>query len=176
MHGVLQSCHGAHLADHFDHREQAWPDGLPCQCGACCVGQQAYLRQHRRIALHLRPRNPEQQPRQHAQSQSHDSLGFCRARRDAEVPHYETRFTKENPDEVEGGQDFTANLNPNSLEVPTNCKVEPSLRDVTPDTQYQFKRLGYFCVDPDSAPGKSVFTRTIGLKDTWAKIKQRAKK
>ncbi len=94
---------------------------------------------------------------------------------DAEVRHYETLFTKENPDEVEEGQDFTANLNPNSLEVLTNCKVEPSLRDVAPGTQYQFERLGYFCVDPDSAAGKPVFNRTIGLKDTWAKIEQRGK-
>ena len=94
---------------------------------------------------------------------------------DAEVRHYETLFTKENPDEVEEGQDFTANLNPNSLEVLTNCKVEPSLRDVVPGTQYQFERLGYFCVDPDSTAGKPVFNRTIGLKDTWAKIEQRAK-
>ena len=94
---------------------------------------------------------------------------------DAEVRHYETLFTKENPDEVEEGQDFTANLNPNSLQVLTNCKVEPSLRDVTPGTQYQFERLGYFCVDPDSAAGKPVFNRTIGLKDAWAKIEQRGK-
>ncbi len=94
---------------------------------------------------------------------------------DAEVRHYETLFTKENPDDVEEGQDFTANLNPNSLEVLTNCKVEPSLNDVAPGTQYQFERLGYFCVDPDSSAGKPVFNRTIGLKDTWAKIEQRAK-
>ncbi len=94
---------------------------------------------------------------------------------DAEVRHYETLFTKENPDDVEEGQDFTTNLNPNSLQVMTNCKVEPSLRDVVPGTQYQFERLGYFCVDPDSTPGKPVFNRTIGLKDTWAKIEQRGK-
>ena len=80
--------------------------------------------------------------------------------------HYENLFTKENPDEVEEGQDFTANLNPNSLEVLTACKVEPSLREAVSGTQYQFKRLGYFCVDPDSASGKPVFNRTSGLKDT----------
>jgi glutaminyl-tRNA synthetase len=95
---------------------------------------------------------------------------------DAEVRHYETLFTKENPDEVEEGQDFIANLNPNSLEVLTNCKVEPGLREVTPGTRYQFERLGYFCVDPVAAPGQPVFNRTIGLKDTWAKIEQRGKK
>jgi glutaminyl-tRNA synthetase len=95
---------------------------------------------------------------------------------DADVRLYDTLFTKENPDEVEEGQDFTANLNPNSLEELTGCKVEPSLRDATPGARYQFERMGYFCVDPDSAPGRPVFNRTIGLRDTWAKIEQRAKK
>jgi glutaminyl-tRNA synthetase len=95
---------------------------------------------------------------------------------DAEVRLYDNLFTKENPNEVEEGQDFTASLNPNSLEVLSGCKVEPSLRDATPGARYQFERMGYFCVDPDSAPGKPVFDRTIGLRDTWAKIEQRAKK
>jgi glutaminyl-tRNA synthetase len=95
---------------------------------------------------------------------------------DAEVRLYDTLFTKEDPNEVEEGQDFTANLNPNSLEVLTVCKVEPGLRDAEPSARYQFERMGYFCVDPDSAPGKPVFNRTIGLKDTWAKIEQRGKK
>jgi glutaminyl-tRNA synthetase len=95
---------------------------------------------------------------------------------DAEVRLYDNLFAKEDPDEVEEGQDFTANLNPNSLEVLTGCKVEPSLRDAAPGARYQFERMGYFCVDADSAPGKPVLNRTIGLKDTWAKIEQRAKK
>ncbi len=95
---------------------------------------------------------------------------------DAEVRLYDTLFTKEDPNEVEEGQDFTANLNPNSLEVLTGCKVEPGLRDVEPGARYQFERMGYFCVDPDSRQGKPVFNRTIGLKDTWAKIEQRGKK
>lgn len=95
---------------------------------------------------------------------------------DAEVRLYDTLFTKEDPNEVEEGQDFTANLNPNSLEVLTGCKVEPGLRDVEPGARYQFERMGYFCVDPDSKSGKPVFNRTIGLKDTWAKIEQRGKK
>ena len=95
---------------------------------------------------------------------------------DAEVRLYDTLFTKEDPNEVAEGQDFTANLNPNSLEVLTDCKVEPGLKDAAPGTRYQFERTGYFCVDPDSAPGKPVFNRTIGLKDTWAKIEQRVKK
>ncbi|MEO6725881.1 MAG: glutamine--tRNA ligase, partial [Blastocatellia bacterium] len=94
---------------------------------------------------------------------------------DAEVRYYDNLFTKENPDDVEEGQDFTANLNPNSLEVLAG-KVEPSLKDAVPGTRHQFERMGYFCVDLDSTPGKPVFNRTIGLKDTWAKIEQRAKK
>jgi glutaminyl-tRNA synthetase len=95
---------------------------------------------------------------------------------DAEVRLYETLFTKENPNDVDEGHDFTANLNPNSLEVVTGCKVEPSLRDATTGARYQFERMGYFSVDPDSTAGKPVFNRTIGLRDTWAKIEQRAKK
>ncbi len=95
---------------------------------------------------------------------------------DAEVRLYDTLFTKEDPNEVEEGQDFAANLNPNSLEILTGCKVEPSLRDAAPGARVQFERMGYFCVDPDSEPGKPVFNRTIGLKDTWAKIEQRGKK
>lgn len=93
---------------------------------------------------------------------------------DAEVRFYDTLFTKENPDEVEEGQDFTANLNPNSLEVIAG-KVEPGLKAAVPGTRYQFERMGYFCVDPDSAPDKLVFNRTIGLRDAWAKIEQRGK-
>src|SRR5215470_15895340 len=95
---------------------------------------------------------------------------------DAEVRLYDNLFTKEDPNEVEEGQDFTANLNPNSMEALTGCKVEPSLRNATPGARYQFERMGYFCADPDSSPGQPVFNRTIGLRDTWAKIEQRAKK
>jgi glutaminyl-tRNA synthetase len=94
---------------------------------------------------------------------------------DAEVRIYDNLFTKENPDEVEEGQDFLSNLNPNSLEVLTNCKVEPGLREAEAGTRFQFERLGYFCVDPDSTSDKLVFNRTISLKDTWAKIEQRSK-
>jgi glutaminyl-tRNA synthetase len=92
---------------------------------------------------------------------------------DSEVRIYETLFTRENPNETDEGQDFTANLNPNSLEVLTGCKLEPGLRDVEPLSHYQFERLGYFCADPDSAPGKPVFNRTVALRDTWAKIEKR---
>ena len=92
---------------------------------------------------------------------------------DAEVRIYETLFGKENPDEVEEGQDFTANLNPNSLEVIANAKLEPSLANPSAGSRYQFERLGYFCVDPDSKPGKPVFNRTVALKDTWAKVEKK---
>jgi len=92
---------------------------------------------------------------------------------DAEVRIYENLFSKENPNEVEEGQDFTANLNPNSLEVITNAKLEPSLANATVDGRYQFERLGYFCVDPDSKPGRRVFNRTVALKDTWAKFEKK---
>ena len=91
----------------------------------------------------------------------------------AEVRIYENLFSKEDPNQTEPGQEFTANLNPNSLEVLTGCKLEPSLVNATPGSRYQFERLGYFCVDPDSTPGKPVFNRTVALKDAWAKIEKR---
>jgi glutaminyl-tRNA synthetase len=91
----------------------------------------------------------------------------------AEVRLYDTLFTKEDPNQVEEGQDFTSNLNPKSLEVIADAKVEPDLAQPVPGGHYQFERLGYFCVDPDSAPGKPVFNRTVALKDTWAKIEKR---
>ncbi len=94
---------------------------------------------------------------------------------DAEVRLYENLFLKENPGDTEPGQDFTANLNPNSLEIVPIAKVEPSLADVAPGARYQFERLGYFCADPDSAPKKPVFNRTVGLRDTWAKIEKKMK-
>jgi glutaminyl-tRNA synthetase len=95
---------------------------------------------------------------------------------DAEVRLYDNLFAKENPNDVEEGQDFTANLNPNSLEVLSGCKVEPSLKEAAAGSRYQFERLGYFAVDPDSWTGRLVFNRTIGLRDTWSKIERRDKK
>ncbi len=91
---------------------------------------------------------------------------------DAEVRLYDKLFTKPNPSDVEEGQDFTSNLNPESLEVVPAAKVEPSVRDAKAGDRYQFERLGYFCVDPDSKAGL-VFNRTASLKDTWAKIEKR---
>jgi len=95
----------------------------------------------------------------------------------AEVRLYEHLFTKENPEDVPDGQDFTANLNPKSLEVLWPCYVEPSLSEASPGSRYQFERLGYFCVDPDRSPeGGLVFNRTVSLRDTWAKIQQAQRK
>ena len=94
---------------------------------------------------------------------------------DAEVRIYDKLFTKENPTELEEGQNFTDNLNPNSLEVIANAKLEPSLTNAAPGSRYQFERLGYFCVDTDSKPGRPVFNRTVALKDSWARIEKKAK-
>jgi glutaminyl-tRNA synthetase len=91
---------------------------------------------------------------------------------DAEVRIYESLFTKEDPNQTEEGKDFTSNLSPNSLEVLTHCKLEPSLAHAAAGSRYQFERLGYFCVDSDSKPGNPVFNRTVALKDTWAKIEK----
>ncbi|HHX63328.1 MAG TPA: glutamine--tRNA ligase/YqeY domain fusion protein [Chloroflexi bacterium] len=92
----------------------------------------------------------------------------------AEVRLYENLFSKPNPREVEEGQDFTANLNPNSLEIIT-AQVEPGLATVKPGDRYQFERQGYFCVDLDSTPERLVFNRTVALRDTWARVQQAQK-
>jgi len=94
---------------------------------------------------------------------------------DAEVRIYENLFTKEDPNDVEEGQDWISNLNPNSLEIISDAKLEPSLREAKSGDRYQFERLGYFAVDPDSRPGALVFNRTVALKDTWAKVEKRSK-
>ncbi|MFQ6101478.1 MAG: glutamine--tRNA ligase/YqeY domain fusion protein [Anaerolineae bacterium] len=95
---------------------------------------------------------------------------------EAEVRLYDHLFTKENPDDVEEGQDFTANVNPNSLEILTSCRVEPSLAGAAPGGHYQFERQGYFCVDPDSSDDRLIFNRTVSLRDTWAKIEKAQRK
>jgi len=92
---------------------------------------------------------------------------------EAEVRLYESLFIKENPDDVPEGQDFTASINPKSLEVLTGCKVEPSLKEAAVLSRIQFERLGYFCVDSDSSANRLVFNRTVTLKDTWAKIQKK---
>ena len=95
---------------------------------------------------------------------------------DAEVRLYENLFSKEDPGDVPEGQDFTANLNPNSLEI-IDRRASWSRRWLRPKPgdRYQFERLGYFCVDLDSQPGALVFNRTVPLRDTWAKIEKREK-
>ncbi len=75
---------------------------------------------------------------------------------------------------MEEGQDVLDNLNPNSLEVLTGAKLEPSLATAKPGDRFQFERVGYFCLDPDSTPGNLVFNRTLPLKDSWAKIEKKA--
>ena len=94
---------------------------------------------------------------------------------DAEVRLYENLFLKEDPNAVEEGKTFLDNLNPNSLEVLTNCKLERSLAKAEAGDRFQFERLGYFCVDPDTTSERLVFNRTVPLRDTWAKIESRGK-
>ena len=94
---------------------------------------------------------------------------------DAEVRLYDHLFAKPNPDEAPEGQTFLANLNPKSLEVLTGCKLEPSVAGSAVGTTVQFERLGYFCVDRDSTPGKLRFNRAVTLRDTWAKMEKKGK-
>ena len=94
----------------------------------------------------------------------------------AEVRLYDHLFTRKNPDDDGEGLDFTAYLNPDSLETLAACKLEPSLAGAAPGSRYQFERLGYFCVDPDSTTQKLVFNRTVPLRDTWAKIEKAQKR
>jgi glutaminyl-tRNA synthetase len=90
-----------------------------------------------------------------------------------EVRLYDRLFITPDPDEVKDtGKDFRVNLNADSLEVLSDCQAEPSLGNARPGDKYQFERLGYFCVDPDSRPGKLAFNRTVSLRDTWAKIEK----
>ena len=94
---------------------------------------------------------------------------------DAEVRLYENLFLKEDPNAVQEGKTFLDNLNPNSLEVLNNCKLERSLAKAEAGDRFQFERLGYFCVDPDTTSERLVFNRTVPLRDTWAKIESRDK-
>ncbi len=97
---------------------------------------------------------------------------------DAEVRLYDRLFTTEKPTDVADGEDWKSNLNPESLDVLPTCKVEPSLAGAPAGHRFQFERLGYFCVDPDTTADRPVLNRTVTLKDTWAKIqkKQQAQK
>ncbi|NOY79335.1 MAG: glutamine--tRNA ligase/YqeY domain fusion protein [Calditrichaeota bacterium] len=91
-----------------------------------------------------------------------------------EVRLYDHLFLKENPDDVEEGQDFTANLNPDSLKITTHALAEPNLKDARPGDHFQFLRQGYFCADlKDHSPEHPVFNRTVTLRDSWAKIEKK---
>lgn len=94
---------------------------------------------------------------------------------DAEIREYGTLLSVPNPAEEDPEADFKKFVNPESLKVNNRCKVEPSLADAKPGTRYQFERLGYYCVDPDSTPGHPVFNRTVTLRDAWAKLKKKLK-
>jgi glutaminyl-tRNA synthetase len=95
---------------------------------------------------------------------------------EAEVRLYDRLFSVEDP-EGEEGKDFTEFLNPNSLEIINNCKLEPSLKNALPGEKFQFERIGYFCVDTKySKEGMPVFNRIVTLRDSWAKIEQAGKK
>jgi glutaminyl-tRNA synthetase len=91
---------------------------------------------------------------------------------DGDVRLYGTLFTEEDPTGDAGGEDFTRSLNPASLEVVTGCKLEPSLAGAAAGEHFQFERLGYFCVDPDSSEDRPVFNRTVTLKDSWANLQK----
>jgi glutaminyl-tRNA synthetase len=92
----------------------------------------------------------------------------------AEVRLYEKLFTKPDPNDYAEGGSFADNLNPDSLEVIADAKLEPSLAKANVGERFQFERVGYFCLDPDSTEGKLVFNRTLSLKDSWAKIEKKA--
>jgi glutaminyl-tRNA synthetase len=91
----------------------------------------------------------------------------------AEIRLYGNLFAKADPYDLEEGQDVLDNLNPNSLEILTGAKLEPSLANAKLEDRFQFERVGYFCLDPDSTLGKLVFNRTLPLKDAWAKIEKK---
>jgi glutaminyl-tRNA synthetase len=92
----------------------------------------------------------------------------------AEIRLYDKLFTKPDPNDVAEGESFLSNLNPDSLEILTSAKLEPSLAGASLDERYQFERVGYFCLDSDSTADKLVFNRTLPLKDSWAKIEKKA--
>jgi len=92
----------------------------------------------------------------------------------AEIRLYDKLFSKPDPGEFDEGESFLSNLNPNSLEILTDARLEPSLASAKVGERFQFERVGYFCVDPDSTPGNPVFNRTLPLKDSWARIERKA--
>jgi glutaminyl-tRNA synthetase len=95
---------------------------------------------------------------------------------EAEARLYDHLFTAENPEDVPEGEDWTKNINSNSLETLSSCRVERFLDGAAPGARYQFERMGYFTVDRDSADKKLVFNRTVTLRDAWAKIEKGQRK
>jgi len=93
----------------------------------------------------------------------------------AEVRLYDRLFSTPSPDETSEGKDFLSNLNPDSLVARADCRVEPALAEKKPLFFFQLERLGYFAVDPDTAPGRLVFNRSVSLRDTWAKIERKSR-
>ncbi len=91
---------------------------------------------------------------------------------DAEIRIYDKLFTVENPAGYKDA-DFKEFLNPDSLKIIKNCKVEPAVKKLKPFDRFQFERVGYFCVDPDTTPEKLVLNRIVELKDTWSKVKNK---
>jgi glutaminyl-tRNA synthetase len=91
---------------------------------------------------------------------------------EADVRLYDHLFIKPDPGDVEEGQDFKSNINPNSLLTLKSCRIEPGLANAKAGDSFQFERQGYFCADPDSSEGRPVFNRTVTLRDAWAKIEK----
>jgi len=89
---------------------------------------------------------------------------------DSEVRLYDKLFLRPDPSDERDGSNFKDHINPHSLEVIGSAKLEPSIAGAPAGSRFQFERLGYFCVDPDSSPARPVFNRTVTLKDTWAKV------
>jgi glutaminyl-tRNA synthetase len=92
----------------------------------------------------------------------------------AEIRLYDKLFSKPDPNDYPEGGSFLDNLNPNSLEIISQAKLEPSLANAKVGEPFQFERVGYFTLDPDTQPGRLVFNRTLSLKDSWAKIEKKA--
>ncbi|MCP4754367.1 MAG: glutamine--tRNA ligase, partial [Proteobacteria bacterium] len=94
----------------------------------------------------------------------------------AETRLYDRLFTRARPTDDKNGTDFKDHLNPNSIEILPDSRLEPSLANAVTESKYQFERQGYFCVDSkDSSPEKLVFNRTVTLRDSWAKIEKAQK-
>ena len=91
-----------------------------------------------------------------------------------EVRLYDRLFSVEDPEKVPEGRTFVDNLNPQSLEVLSDAQAEPAITALAIGARVQFERLGYFCVDPDSREGATVFNRTVPLRDTWARLSQKS--